>query len=431
MYSWKSINYDFIVIGSGPGGASVAAELSRQGKAVLILESGKGTAIKGTMLQSAEIALIPGRGLYFTPELLSMVRAIFLGGSSILAYATAFEPNYEIFEQHGIDLKAEIEPTKKVFPIAPLSDELIGPSSQRIQASARQLGFPWEKLLKMVHQEKCRTNCDKCTMGCPYGAKWTSRELIDQARARGATLVTEAQVNRFNYTGNHISGVQFSMGGRRHEAKAPVVILAAGGIGTPIILRRLGIVQAGVNFFFDPLVVVAGTIDDLDDGREFPMSAGFYDPVNGYLLSDLIWPNWIRQIFTLRAGRLDKLTGHRKMVSIMVKIKDDLGGRLTNYGWPDKRLTNNDRGRFKKGIEIAQQIIRNTGARGLYNTGIAAVHPGGTAKIGDVVDANLKTKFDNLYVCDCSVIPDSWGLPPTLTIIALGRRLAKHLVNRG
>jgi choline dehydrogenase-like flavoprotein len=37
------------------------------------------------------------------------------------------------------------------------------------------------------------------------------------------------------------------------------------------------------------------------------------------------------------------------------------------------------------------------------------------------------TEFDNLFVCDCSVIPEAWGLPPTTTIIGLGKRLAKHL----
>ena len=45
----------------------------------------------------------------------------------------------------------------------------------------------------------------------------------------------------------------------------------------------------------------------------------------------------------------------------------------------------------------------------------------------DILDSDLKTEYDNLYVCDCSVIPEAWGLPPTLTIIALGKRLAKHL----
>jgi choline dehydrogenase-like flavoprotein len=44
-----------------------------------------------------------------------------------------------------------------------------------------------------------------------------------------------------------------------------------------------------------------------------------------------------------------------------------------------------------------------------------------------VPGSDLKTEFDNLYVCDCSVIPEAWGLPPTLTIIGLGKRLAKHL----
>jgi choline dehydrogenase-like flavoprotein len=56
-----------------------------------------------------------------------------------------------------------------------------------------------------------------------------------------------------------------------------------------------------------------------------------------------------------------------------------------------------------------------------------AAHPSGTVKVDDLLDSNLKTRFDNLYVCDCSVIPEAWGLPHTFTIVALGKRLAKHL----
>jgi choline dehydrogenase-like flavoprotein len=32
-----------------------------------------------------------------------------------------------------------------------------------------------------------------------------------------------------------------------------------------------------------------------------------------------------------------------------------------------------------------------------------------------------------LFVCDASVIPESWGLPPTLTLLALADRLVAHL----
>ncbi|OGN90888.1 MAG: glucose-methanol-choline oxidoreductase [Chloroflexi bacterium RBG_13_48_10] len=427
MEEWNSQSYDVVVIGSGPGGATVAAELSQQGRKVLILEWGSGVTIKGTMLQSTGLALIPGRSLFFTPELLSLVRFVTLGGSSIGAYATAFEPNYEVFEKHDINLKSAVEQIKRELPIAPLADGLIGPSAQLIMESARELGYPWEKLPKMVYQEKCRTGCDKCTMGCPYDAKWTSREFVEQACGNGSILLTGARVTNLITEDNRVTGVQFKMGGSLHKVSAPLVILAAGGIGTPLLLRQSGITNAGADFFFDPLVVVAGTLDGLNDGREFPMATGFHDPDEGYVLTDLIWPGWIRGVFTLRVGRVDRLTGHRKMISIMVKIKDELGGKLTRRGWANKKLTTSDQSRLKRGSEVARKILSNAGGRNIYNTGISAVHPGGTAKIGEVVDSNLKTKFDNLYVCDCSVIPESWGLPPTLTIIALGKRLARHL----
>ena len=54
-------------------------------------------------------------------------------------------------------------------------------------------------------------------------------------------------------------------------------------------------------------------------------------------------------------------------------------------------------------------------------------HPGGTAAVGVVVDSNLQTKIDNLFVCDASVLPTAPGLPPILTIVALSKRLAKLL----
>ncbi len=48
-------------------------------------------------------------------------------------------------------------------------------------------------------------------------------------------------------------------------------------------------------------------------------------------------------------------------------------------------------------------------------------------KLGEFLDSNLKVKnHENLYVCDCSAIPEPWGLPPGLTLVCLGKRLAAH-----
>ncbi len=80
-----------------------------------------------------------------------------------------------------------------------------------------------------------------------------------------------------------------------------------------------------------------------------------------------------------------------------------------------------------KGYLRASEILKNAGAKNIFKSWYIAAHPGGTAKINDVVDSDLQTEHKNLYVCDCSVIPEAWGLPPTLTLIGLGKRLAKHL----
>ncbi|HOH31576.1 MAG TPA: GMC oxidoreductase, partial [Candidatus Hydrogenedentes bacterium] len=80
-----------------------------------------------------------------------------------------------------------------------------------------------------------------------------------------------------------------------------------------------------------------------------------------------------------------------------------------------------------RGAVRAREILQHAGAKGIFSSWYLASHPGGTVKIGDLLDASLKTEYDHLYVCDCSVIPEAWGLPPTLTLIGLGKYLAKIL----
>ncbi|MGD8854984.1 MAG: GMC oxidoreductase [Chloroflexota bacterium] len=79
------------------------------------------------------------------------------------------------------------------------------------------------------------------------------------------------------------------------------------------------------------------------------------------------------------------------------------------------------------GYERAREILTHAGADTVFKSRYVAAHPGGTAKINDVVDSNLETEIDNLFVCDCSVIPEAWGVPPVITLLALGKRLGKYL----
>ena len=93
-------------------------------------------------------------------------------------------------------------------------------------------------------------------------------------------------------------------------------------------------------------------------------------------------------------------------------------------------LTKNDREKLNKGYKRAKDILEKAGAKGIFKTWYLAAHPGGTVKLGEFVDSNLKVKgIENLYVCDCSVIPEPWGLPPTMTLVCLGKRLAAYLAS--
>jgi len=250
---------------------------------------------------------------------------------------------------------------------------------------------------------------------------------VEDACKNGSVLITGADVKRVLHDNHIATGVEFIHRGTQHQAFAKTIVLAAGGIGSPLILRQSGLQDVGADFFFDPLIFAIGTVDDLNGGKEFPMATGHNFHDDGYVMTDLVLPRWLYWLFTSQVLRFDRLPAHSRTLPIMIKARDELGGYLTERGGVRKRLSEIELGRLMSGYEKAREILRNAGARKIYKTWYLAVHPGGTVKIGDVVNSNLETEIDNLFVCDCSVIPEAWGLPPSLTLIALGKRLGKHL----
>jgi choline dehydrogenase-like flavoprotein len=76
---------------------------------------------------------------------------------------------------------------------------------------------------------------------------------------------------------------------------------------------------------------------------------------------------------------------------------------------------------------MAREVLAACGARHVFKSWHFAAHPGGSVRIGHGVDQRLQTSTPQLYVCDASVIPQAWGLPPTLTLLCLGQRLGQQL----
>lgn len=271
-----------------------------------------------------------------------------------------------------------------------------------------------------------------CMLGCRCGAKWNAGEFVDQAVEAGCTLWTEAHVDHVLIEGGTAHGVRGKLRGRPFTVEARTVIVAAGGIGTPILLQKSGLHDAGRGMTMDTTVMVYGHAAYRGNGSEPPMTWSYADDELGAMFSTLIDP-WLNYpVAMLRKGPGYSLAWHRwgHTLGVMIKLKDDVSGQVNMHGGISKGLTFGDRQRLERAQAIATQILRHAGCAPdtIFMTPLRGTHPSGTVRIGEMLSPNLETAVHNLYVCDASVFPQALGRPTVLTIISLARRLADRLI---
>jgi choline dehydrogenase-like flavoprotein len=428
------LDAEVIVVGSGPGGATLTRELARQGRRVLLLERGvdhRPHPWYGTYLGA--VLYTDRASLLFTREGLNIVRPLMVGGATSMFCGCAAPPPAWLKDRHGVDIDAEVAETAKELEVAPLPDPLLGRASTRLAEAAQALGQNWQPQAKFMRPARGpKFDCGaRCMLGCRCGAKWNAAESVDEAVAGGAELRTRARVHRALIEDGHVCGVEGRLGGRPFTARAETVVLAAGGIGTPRILQATGLSQAGSGMTMDATAIVYGFIPEEGLGREPPMTWSWEDPEAGYMLSTLVDP-WL--LYPLMAG----LAGARRVLSwprwrnilgVMIKLKDEVSGGVFPDGTISKPLTEGDRSRLAGAEDICRKILVRAGADpdSIFTSPLRGTHPSGTVRLGSMLDRDLRTEVEGLYVCDASTFPEALGRPTVLTIIGLARRLGKHL----
>ena len=422
-------HWEYVVVGSGAGGATVARELSMMGREVLIVEAGRYEEHIGTFKDSLRYFETTG---YRTPrtseEGVILWHTIMAGGSTVVSCANGTRCLQEEFNDLGIDLEEEFKKAEREMGIAPTPKSLLSDASLSMGEAASDLGYKMEPMPKFLDFSKC-VRCGCCTFGCMQAAKWTALDYLDDALALGAEILYETEAHEAIVRDGKVRGIRGRGKKGYVEIEADNVILAAGALTTPLILQNSGLQCAGKNLFVDTFVNVYGIAEGLNQAREPPMALvdhEFHDE-KGFILSPHI--NVSRTVRFMEAGRKGFMMPTNKLVGIMVKTADDASGTVYPDGRVSKAVTREDQKRINGGVEVAEEILGKIGAGRFVVSKPQGAHVGGTATIGTVVDDYLETKVRHLHVCDASVLPHAPGLPPILTIVALGKWLGKALTH--
>jgi choline dehydrogenase-like flavoprotein len=412
--------FDAIVVGSGPAGATIARELSKRKKRVLILERGGNAPVKEGSPATASILNVVS-----VSDNLVAPRAFTTGGTTALYFAVADFPPLDIFRSLGIDLSRELEEAKRELPLSVLPDELLGAQSIRLRQSAMELGYRWSKSTMLV-------DLAKCASGYRSEAKWNARSYVQEALENAATLINRAKVLKVLFENDRAIGVEYELRKAKKEVEVrqafgTKIILAAGGAASPILLRDSGIksVMNG-GFYCHPSFGLFGLVSGLKAGDSFVGSMG-------QLLEDNIgvgdgnFPRAFYRMFMLSHRRLIRAFRHSRSIGVLVMVKEGPGGGLQEDGRYYKQFTQEDVSKLKRGEQIARRILRHAGAKHIFKSTPAASHIGGSIRIKEHLDENLQTEYRNLHVCDGSVIPGNVRIAPTFTLICLGKYLANRL----
>ncbi len=411
--------FDAIVIGSGPGGATVARELSRRGSRVLILERGGNAPLRDGLF--ATVSILNGVSV---GGKIFMGRALTTGGTTAVYLGSAVRPPLETFRSLGIDLSMALEEAESELPLATLPDALLRPPSLKLRDSAMAMGHELVIRRMLVDQSTC-------TSGYSYRAKWTARSYVEDAVRNGATLINGARARRVLVDQGRAIGVEYELGKTRRQAETRQVfgskiVVAAGCASTPLLLRASGIRNvANRGFFCHPSFAVFGTISGLKGTEGFGGSWGFIVD-NDIHIGDANFDRTVHRLLMLRERKWLRVFRYGNAIAVGVMIMDGPGGELREDGRYYKELAAEDGAKLAKGEEVARRLIEHAGGKNLFRTFVNASSITGTLRIQEHVDENLQTEYRGLYVCDGSVVPPD-VVTPTLTLICLGKYLANHL----
>lgn len=484
---------DFVVVGSGAGGAAAAVTLARGGREVIVVESGPWldpehypSTCMGAMkwlFDDWGAQVTRGRALW------PVVQGRAVGGTTVINSAICVRTPGDIFmrwrTEHGINdprLAEEVwrhqDQVERELAAEPVPEASLGHSNRLALLGAERHGFEGHVMKR--YAKDCAGQ-GQCLQGCRAGRKQsTNLNYLPEVQRRGGTVVSCAPVERvlleggralgvagrFRHPGTRAQGARFVLRARR------AVVLAASATHTPALLERSGYRSPALGKYFraHPGTGVFGLYDDPVDmqiGATQGWASTAFRDSPGLKLETLALP--LEMVASRLAGGgaqlMERIARFRHTAFWIQAVRAESWGTIKN-GWGGKpivryQLDRPDMEKMRRGIRILAEMHFQAGARTIW-PGVfglpfelgpdqldvldqAPLDPRAYTAIlshlfgGAVMGADPKHAVAdprgrvygvaNLVVADASAIPTTLGVNPQHTIMGLAHLRAEELLD--
>ncbi len=396
-----TIEADVAVVGSGAGGAVIAAHAAQAGLRVVVLEAG-GYHTADDFPQReypGTDSLYDDHGLRTTKDLaISLFSGHAAGGGTTINWMTCLRPPPWVLEEwervHGIEglsgpqfesVIEEVEQRLGVNTGESAMTEVSDVLRRGCEALGYRLGVDYHVTPK--NARGCDNRCDYCNWGCIYSARQSALvTYLPDAYRHGARFLFDTRADSIAVREGTAVGVEgtFRDGGKDVPVhiRAKVVVCAAGSLHTPALLLRSGLrdPQIGQHFRIHPVSAVAGLYD-----RPVRMWAGIPQTVHVDRWANLDGRDhgfWVETVpahpgltglgapwWSAREHK-EVMRNYDHLATNIVLVRDYAEGRVTidARGQPivDYRMREPDVSHLIRGLQESARIHAAAGARSVW-----------------------------------------------------------------